>query len=109
VARLKALAAASVRAATPTELAARERMVQEASNNGGLTEPSLLETLQARARELVSATSFANQLRARQEMTDSLRAKLLRDPSSERVTEAQLKLLLYTDPHLVPRPGGLKR
>jgi hypothetical protein len=109
VARLKAIAAASIRAATPTELAARERIAKEASNNGGLTESSLLGTLQARARQLGSATSFANQLRARQELTDSLRAKLLSDPSSERVTEAQLKLLLYTDPCLVPRQGGLKR
>ena len=109
VARLKAIAAASVRAATPAELAVRERIAQAAANHGGLTEPSLLGTLQTRARELGSATSFANQLRARQEMTDSLRAKLLSDPSSERVTEAQLKVLLYTDPRLVPRPGGLKR
>ena len=38
IARLKAIAAASVRAATPAELAARERIAQEASNNGGLTE-----------------------------------------------------------------------
>ena len=108
VARLEAIAAASVRDATPAELAARERSAKEASNNGGLTEQSLLEKLQARAKELGSATSFANKLRARQEMTDRLRDKLLRDPSSERVTEAQLKLLLYSDPHLVPRNGGLQ-
>ena len=113
VARLKAIAAASVRGATPAELAAREKSAQEASNNGGLTEQALIqllrEKLKARARELGSATSFADQLNVRQEMTDSLRGKLLRDPSSERVTEAQLKLLLYTDPRLVPRKGGPKR
>ena len=109
VARLKAIAAASVRDATPAELAAREESTREASNNGGLTEQMVLERLQARARELGSAASFTNQLRARQEMTDRLREKLLRDPSSERVTEAQLKLLLYTDPHLVPRKGGPQR
>jgi len=68
----------------------------------------VIDQSQARAQELGSATSFANQLKARQEMTDSWRDKLLRDPSSELVTEAQLKLLLYTDPHLVPREGGLK-
>lgn len=108
IVRLKAIAAASVRAATQAELAARENSAQMASNNGGQTEQSLLEKLRARAGELGSPTSFADQLKARQEMTDSLRAKLLRDPSSERVTEAQLKLLLYTDPRLVPRQGGLK-
>jgi len=69
----------------------------------------MVEKLQARARELGSAASFANQLQARQEMTDRLSDKLLCDPSSERVTEAQLKLLLYTDPHLIPRKGGLQR
>jgi len=109
VARLRVIAAASVRAATPIELAAREKAEQEASNNGGLTEQSLLDKLKARVHELGSATSLANQLRARQEMTDSLRDKLLHDASSERVTEAQLKLLLYTDPHLVRRQSGLKR
>jgi hypothetical protein len=36
-------------------------------------------------------------------MTDSLRDRLLRDPSSQPVAEAQLKLLLYTDPGLIPR------
>jgi hypothetical protein len=107
IARLKAIAANSVRVATPAELAAWERSAQEALDNAGLTEQSLLEKLQRRARELGDATSFANQLRARQELTDSLRDKLLRDPSSERVTEAQLKLLLYTDPHLFPRKAGL--
>ena len=106
---MKAITAASVRAATPAELAARKRIDEEAARNGGWTEQSLLEMLRARARELGSATSFANQLRARQEMTDRLRDQLLRDPSSERVTEAQLKLLLYTDPRLVPRQGGLRR
>jgi hypothetical protein len=108
VARLEAIAAASVRIATPAELAAREKSAEEASTNGGLTEQAVLEKLQARARELGSAMSFADQLKARQEMTDRLRAKLLRDPSSERVTEAQLKLVLYTDPQLVPRKGGLE-
>ena len=113
VARLKALAAASVRDATPAELAARKKSGLEASNNGGLTEQaaeqSVLEKLKARARELGSATSLADQLKARQEMTDSLRDNLLHDGSSERATEAQLKLLLYTDPHLLPRKSGLKR
>ncbi len=113
VAQLKAIVAASVRDATPAELAAREKSAQEASNYGGLTEQaaeqSLLEKLQGRARELGSATSLADQLQARQEMTDSLRDKLLRDPSSDLVTEAQLKLLLYTDPHLVPRQGSPKQ
>jgi hypothetical protein len=103
VARLKAIAGASVRAATPAELATRERTEKEAANNGGVSEPSLLEKLRGRARELGSATELVGQLRARQELTDSLREKLLLDPSSERVTEAQLKLLFYTDPHLVPR------
>ena len=73
------------------------------ASHGGLTEQSILEKLKARAGELGSATSFANQLRARQELTDRLRDKLLREPASERVTEAQLKLLLYTDPQLIPR------
>jgi hypothetical protein len=103
VARLKAIAAAAVRDAPPGELAMREKTAQDALNNGGLTEESILEKLRDRARELGDATSFANQLRARQEMTDSLRDKLMRDPSSERVTEAQLKLLLYSDPHLLAR------
>ena len=62
----------------------------------------MLEKLKRRAGELGSATSFPNQLQARQELTDALRDKLLRDPSSERVTESQLKLLFYTDPQLTP-------
>jgi hypothetical protein len=103
VARLKAIVAAAVRDATPAELAAREKTAQEALKNGGLTEELILEKLRNGAREFGDATSFVNQLRARQQMTDSLREKLRRDPSSERVTEAQLKLLLYTDPHLLPR------
>jgi hypothetical protein len=37
----------------------------------------LLEKLKSRAAELGSATSFPNQLRARQELTDALRDKLL--------------------------------
>jgi hypothetical protein len=109
VARLKAIAAASVRDSTPAELAAREKSARDAANDGGLTEQTLLEKLRARAGELGSASSFVNQLQARQEMTDRLRQKLLLDPSSERVTEAQLKLLLYTNPHLVPRKVGLQR
>lgn len=108
VTRLKAIAAAAVRDATPAELAAREKTEQEALNSGGLTEKLILEKLHSRARELGGAASFANQLAARQEMTDSLRDKLLRDPSSEHVTEAQLKLPLYTDPHLLPRKGGIE-
>jgi hypothetical protein len=103
IARLKAIAAASVRAATLAELAVRQKSAQEASSAGGLTEKVLIDKLKARAAELGSATSFANQLRARQEMTDKLREKLLRDTSSELVTEAQLKLLLYADPELAPR------
>ncbi|MGO8815849.1 MAG: hypothetical protein ACLQVG_14465 [Terriglobia bacterium] len=109
VARLKAIAAASVRDASPAELAAREKSARDAANDGGLTEQTLLEKLRARAGELGSPSSFVNQLQARQEMTDRLRQKLLVDPSSERVTEAQLKLLLYTNPHLVPRKDGLPR
>jgi hypothetical protein len=108
VSRLKIIAATSVRNATPAELAAREKSAQEASNNGGLSEQSLVQELKARAEELGSATPFANQLKARQELTDGLREKLLRDPSSERKTEAQLKLVFYIDPHLVPPKDGLK-
>jgi hypothetical protein len=105
VVKMKAITAASVRNATPAELAASEKIAHEAANNGGMTEQSLLDELRARAHDLGDATSFPNQLRARQEMTDSLRARLLDDPASARVTEAQLKLLLYTDPRLLPRPG----
>lgn len=108
VARLKAIAVASVRDLTPVELTAREKSARRAANNGGLTESTLLEELKGRARQLGSATSFNNQLKARQEMTDRLRDKLLRDPASERVSEAQLKLLLYTDPRLgEPSPARL--
>jgi hypothetical protein len=115
IVRLKAIAAESIHDATPAELAAPEKSAQKASDNGGLTdqeaEDSLLEELKARARELGSAASLANQLKARQELTDSLRDKLFRDtdPSSERATEVQLKLLLYSDPHLLPRKGRSKR
>jgi hypothetical protein len=110
VARLKAIVAVSVRDLTPVELTASEKIAVEAANNGGLTESTLLEELKGRARRLGSATSFGNQLKARQEMTDRLRDKLLCDPSSERITEAQLKLLLYTDPRLgEPSPARLSR
>jgi hypothetical protein len=108
IATMKAIAAAAVRDAIPTELAARQKTAREALNNGGLTEELTLKRLRNRARELGDETSFANQLRARQEMTDGLRDKLMIDPSSERVTEAQLKLLLYTDPRLLPRVGGIE-
>lgn len=102
VARLKAIAASSVRGATPAELAASRKGERGAAIDGGLTERVLLEKLKRRAGELGSATSFPNQLQARQELTDALRNKLLRDPSSERLTESQLKLLFYTDPQLTP-------
>jgi hypothetical protein len=105
---MKAIAAAAVRDATPVELAAREKTEQDALNNGGLTEELTLKRLRNRAQEFGDATSFANQLRARKELTDSLRDNFMRDPSSERVTEAQLTLLLYTDPHLRPRIGGIE-
>ena len=108
VVKMKAISAASIRAATPAELTAREKVAHEAANNGGMTEQSVLEKLRGRVRELGDAASFPNQLRARQEMTDNLREKLMEDPGSARVTEAQLKLLLYTDPKLVPRPGHNK-
>ena len=103
VKQLEAIAAASLRDATPGELGERQKQAHEAASHGGFTEQTILDKLKARAGELGSATSFANQLRARQELTDSLRDKLLREPASERVTEAQLKLLLYTDPQLIPR------
>ena len=98
---LAAIAAASVRDATPEEFSAREKTDQP-SGGDRAAERSLPQQLRTRASELGDATSFANQLKARQEMTDSLREKLLgeRDPSAERATEAQLKLLLYTDPRL---------
>jgi hypothetical protein len=103
VTRLKTIAEASIRASTPAELEAREKCEETAANNGGLTESALRETLRTRARQLGDETSLANQLKARQEMTDQLRTKL--DSPCQRVTEAQLKLLLYTNPHLVPRAG----
>lgn len=133
IARLAVVTAASVRDATPAELAARKQSAQDALGHLGATvarpsgsalsdgrvgdtaqtdqaaEPLLLQALKTRAAELGSATSFANQLKARQEMTDSLREKLLGDPSSERATEAQLQLLLYTDPHLIPRKNAIGR
>ena len=43
---------------TPAEVAALEKIAQEAANNGGMTEQSLLEKLKARASELGSATSL---------------------------------------------------
>ena len=103
VARLKAIAASSVRGATPAELASNGKGEGGAAIDAGLTGRVLLEKLKRRAGELGSATSFPNQLKARQEFTDALREKLLRDPSSERLTESQLKLLFYTDPQLTPR------
>ncbi len=103
IARLKAIATASFRTAVPAELEAEKKCTAAAATNGNLTEQALLEKLKARARERGDQTALANQLRARQEMTDQLREKLRQDSSCERVTEAQLKLLLYTNPHLVPR------
>ena len=107
---MKTIAAASVRDATPAELAARKKGVTDAPNDDGPAEQVLLRQLQARARELGDAASFSDQLKARQEMTDTLRDKLLgeRDASAERATEAQLKLLLYTDPRLIPRKNGIR-
>jgi hypothetical protein len=101
VAGLKAITAASVRDLSPAELAAQQK-------SGGTCNPCrlnedaekklLLAKLKARAGELGSDTSFPNQLKAREEMTDSLRDKLNRDPASERATEEQLKLLFYAVP-----------
>jgi len=110
IASMQAIGEASIRDATPAELAARKESAQ-ASTGDAPTEQPLLQHLQARAAELGDATSFVNQLKARQEMTDSLREKLLneRDASAERAMEAQLKLLLYTDPRLTPRKTGNKR
>jgi hypothetical protein len=108
---LAAIAAASVREATPAELAAQTSDAPDASNDEEHAQQKLLQRLTARARELGDPVSFPNQLKARQEMTDSLREKLLgeRDPSAERATETQLKLLLFTDPRLTPRKSDLNR
>ena len=106
VAQLKAIAAASVRPATPTESAAQKADAQDAEHGGGMTELALLTALKTRAGELGDATHLASQLQARQEMTDKLRAKLSSSPSTAPATEAQLKLLFYTDPHLSPRQDG---
>ena len=101
MAGLKAITAASVRDLSPAELAAQQKN-GGTSNPGGLNEDAekklLLAKLKARARELGSDTSFPNQLKAREEMTDSLRDKLNRDPATERATEEQLKLLFYAVP-----------
>lgn len=102
VALLQSIVDSSVRDATPQEIAAQKA----AANNGGLTETALLQALKARAGELGGASNFANQLKARQEMTDKLRGKLSSSPSTGRTTEGQLKLLFYSDPQLNPRGGG---
>ena len=109
ISAMQTIAAASIRDATPAELAARKETAS-ASPGDAPAEQALLQRLQARASELGDATSFANQLKARQEMTDNLREKLLneRDASAESATEAQLKLLFYTDPRLTPRKTGSK-
>lgn len=102
VAQMQSITDASVRDATPQEIAAQKA----AAKNGGMTETALLKALKARAGELGGSTNFSSQLKARQEMTDKLRDKLSSSPSTGRTTEGQLKLLFYADPHLNPRGGG---
>ena len=104
LARMKELALSAIRPATPAEKAARLKIEDETADYGGLSDQLMLGQLRARATALGSVTSLANDLKARQEFTDSLRQKLVNDPATERVTEAQLTLLLYTDPQLNPRP-----
>ena len=78
-----------------------------------LTTEQTLYTDRKNKRHFCAATSGASppehprasQLKARQEMTDTLRDKLSSSPSTQHATEAQLKLLFYTDPHLAPRKG----
>jgi hypothetical protein len=101
IAQLQSIADQSVRDATPQEIAAQKAEVK----GGGMTETALIKALKTRAGELGDASSFASQLKARQEMTDRLRDRLSSSPSTERTTERQLKLLFYADPQLKPRGG----
>jgi hypothetical protein len=103
LARMNEITLASVRPANPREFVAREESAKQAAADGGLTTPILLAKLRVRAGQIGNAESFRDQLKARQEMTDSLRTRLRDEPASEIVTEAQLKLLLYTNPRLVRR------
>ena len=101
VAAMEEIAAKSVRDATPQEIAARKAEDKPAPGGG----MSITEQLRARAAELGDAGSLSNQLKARKELTDRLRQKLLASPRSG-ATKLQVDQLFLSNPRLPPKTGG---
>jgi hypothetical protein len=102
--KLQELSEKSLRSPTAAEkLAAREDSAA-AEKITAAGDSALVIAMRKRADELGGQT-FANQLKARQEMTDRLREQFTTS-SGRKVSEAQLKSLLYSDPHLTPKPPG---
>lgn len=105
VTRLQDIAESSVRSPTAAEKLAMQQDAAAAEKITAAGDSALVVAMRARAEEL-GGQSFVNQLKARQEMTDRLRDQFSAG-KARKSGEAQLKSLLYSDPHLtLPKPPG---
>ena len=100
VAQLKSIADKSLRRATRQEIAARA-----AENAAPAAGASLTEQIRSRAAALGDAGSLANQLKARKELTDSLRQKLSGAPAGGG-TQNLVNELFLSSPRLPAKGGG---
>lgn len=97
IAKMKDVSDASVRNATPKEIAQAKQNAMSAGGGKGID-----QMLRDRAAALGDASSLANQLQARKELTDSLRKELVKSPATEAATQAQLDTLFLSNPRLPP-------
>jgi hypothetical protein len=99
VAQLEEIAAKTVRPATPAEIAAGT----DAARQSPAAQADMTAALEKRAGELGDAKSLANQLKARQEMTDALRGQLSKGQAAAQQAQAKLNMLFLSNPRLPPK------
>ncbi len=99
VAQLAEIAAQTVRPATPAEIAAGK----DAARENPAAQADMTAALEKRAGELGDPSSLANQLKARQEMTDALRSQLSKGPAAAQQAQAKLNILFLSNPRLPPK------
>ncbi|MEZ0260120.1 MAG: hypothetical protein ACAH80_03880 [Alphaproteobacteria bacterium] len=103
--QLQEISAGALRNPTAAEKTAMQQDSAAAEKITAAGDSALVVAMRKRADEL-GGQNFANKLKARQEMTDRLREQFTTS-TARKSTEAQLKSLLYSDPHLsVPKPPG---
>ncbi len=107
VEQLQDISAKTLRLPTAAEKLEMQQDSAAAEKIAAAGDSALVVALRARAEQL-GGQSFANQLKARQEMMDKLREQFTTS-TARKTSEAQLKSLLYSDPHLAPstpKPPG---